>query len=75
MDNECTIAMEWIKVTDRLPENEDTVLVVSHIGEKALIELGRYLNCMEFHGWDAIDSFLERPCNVTHWMPLPELPK
>lgn len=67
--------MEWIKVTDRLPENEDWVLVVSHIRGEPLVEMGCYVNCVEYQGWEAIDSFLDRPCNVTHWMPLPEPPK
>ena len=52
---------EWISVKDRLPEQFGKYLVVCKGIDIAQIRL-----------WEGTwDSFAE----VTHWMPLPELPK
>ena len=61
----------WIPVTERLPENEETVLVY---GSKGGIYTAwcnrRYQNV----GWHKLNS-KNHHCNPTHWMPLPEPPK
>ena len=69
---------EWISVKDRLPENDDNVLVIVN---------GKYNNvtfvnammiaafCDDEHVWflNEYPDFVH--ANVTHWMPLPEPPK
>ena len=57
----------WIKITDRQPEDDREVLVVtkSKAGYRA-IDKGY------FNG----ERMIHRGCSeVTHWMPLPELPE
>ena len=67
---------EWISVKDRLPENEDFVLVsvtgrFHHIKFENAPDIASF--CRE--GW-ILESCPEwsNP-GVTHWMPLPEMPK
>lgn len=61
----------WIPVTERLPEDGETVLVY---GSKGGIYTAwcnrRYTNV----GWHKLNS-KSHYCNPTHWMPLPEPPK
>ena len=67
--------MEWVKIEDDLPDNEDIVLVCDKLNE--FVSLGRYLEeedgiyQFELMHIDRveIDSF------ITHWMPLPNPPK
>lgn len=59
---------EWISVKDRLPEKDIAVL--------ACIDKGQYrtpmISCVSYYGeWIT----LKKTEKVTHWMPLPELPK
>lgn len=76
----------WISVKKRLPEYEQDVLLIAHGWEGQLL----YIGCLQhmkaetswltgitsqesdwcIAGW----SYLRAP-HVTHWMPLPELPK
>lgn len=56
---------EWIKVTDRLPELDDdgyseTVVVYGH---KTIS-----FNFLKDNKWVT-------PMDITHWMPLPDLPE
>lgn len=67
----------WISVNDRLPDDDDLVLV-SISGKyrnttfSAALELAR---CTESEGW-IVEAYPEwtNP-NITHWQPLPEPPK
>lgn len=72
--------MEWIKVSDMLPENTGTYMVVWQNAEQKNIftssvdVLGRWtITRGDFYG----DNYLGSIClgNVTHWAPLPEPPK
>ena len=56
--------MEWIKVTDRLPEIEEEVLMwdSNYLSIGHLATFGEWVNCEYMSKY------------VTHWMPLPELP-
>ena len=63
---------EWIPVTERLPENGQTVIVFAP-------------NCEpQMHVWhyggdelwfDERDRYVARGCVITHWMPLPSAPE
>ena len=57
-------AVKWIPVTERLPEENTAVLTYRESGIQAEFRWHK--------GWDN-DEFT--PCQVTHWMPLPEPPK
>ena len=66
--------MNWIKLSDRKPENESSVLVT----EGNDIELVWYHQYTYEDGekqdrWDYLERVLES--ELTHWMPEPELPK
>jgi hypothetical protein len=55
---------EWIPVTERLPEENTAVMTYR--------ESGIQVEFRWYKGWDN-DEFT--PCQVTHWMPLPQPPK
>lgn len=63
---------EWISVKDRLPELEETVLVLDRCGNKMVRTLRRLSSEKE-------PSFrpggLVPQKHITHWMPLPAPPK
>ena len=59
--------MDWISVRDRLPEDQVEVLVATR-SKNGVRNIDK--------GYLAIDHFIHRGrAEVTHWMPLPELPK
>lgn len=64
--------MDWISVKDRLPEDDNEVLVYyggSRVKWKYGIEFVNYING-ECYGWCGQDQLV----SVTHWMPLPAPP-
>ena len=59
---------KWISVKERLPEVEADIL--AYIGE------GSFVVCWMTHdGYWQCPAYLMDKDDVTHWMPLPELPK
>lgn len=59
--------MEWISVRGRLPEDQVEVLVATR-SKNGVRNIDK--------GYLAIDHFIHRGCaEVTHWMPMPALPK
>jgi len=61
---------EWIPVSERLPEEGNTVLLYD--GQTWTDEITTYaLACIKQEEYDNHQNY----CNVTHWMPLPEKPK
>lgn len=59
------IVQQWISVKDRLPDNEERVLVaVNSDKSNTKIDTDR----MVYRQW------VRWGMSVTHWMPLPELP-
>ena len=62
---------KWIPVTERLPDTCAPVLVCLHWGlDNDEITVSEYWrNSKASPGWGTFDPY------VTHWMPLPELPK
>ncbi len=77
---------EWISVDDRLPSDEQDVLVIAHGWGGRLVYVGSHKRVeaqkswltgitnksseWSLWGW----SYLKEPM-VTHWMPLPQPPK
>ena len=59
----------WISVKERLPENQDIVLVRGEYGGKATAYLHGKDSGFIIYGEDAYKVFGE----VTHWMPIPDL--
>ena len=76
----------WISVKDRLPYDEQEVLVIAHGWDERLVYVGSHKRVeaqkswltgitnksseWSLWGW----SYLKEPM-VTHWMPLPEMPE
>ena len=56
--------MKWIPVTERLPENDKTVLVWNRRNSR------EYFDVYDHGRWIILESE-----DITHWMPLPEPPK
>ena len=66
LDSGVTV-QEWISVKDRLPEDQEEVLVCTR-SKNGIRNIDK--------GYMAIDRFIHRGCaEVTHWMPLPQPPK
>lgn len=61
----------WIKVSDRLPETEQRVLIFSSYGRE-LVTYNPHENCWDDSDGDDYYRDIEW---ATHWMPLPEPPK
>lgn len=86
------MASEWISVKDRLPDEEQDVLLLIreiefygiHLEKRLVhhwINTGRYIDgewaTTYCFGHKYISEEVNNKCElaVTHWMPLPELPK
>ncbi len=59
--------MEWIKVSDRIPESADTSVIVHF--ENGSIE---FVHIQDFF---TSEWYKHSDPQVTHWMPLPKPPK
>ena len=67
---------KWVKAADRLPENDDTVLVLcagvdNNVEMIDALQFGYY---WEPEGWILEDWPEVRELKVSWWRPLPELP-
>ena len=77
---------EWISVKERLPDDEQEVLVIAHGWDGRLVYVGSHRRVEAQKSWlTGITSkssewslwgwsYLKEPI-VTHWMPLPEPPE
>lgn len=75
--NNATTTGEWISVDERLPTDEQEVLVYYGF-DYGDGDLGRmYMSVLTFFAYDPIPHFQHQAIGlkVTHWMPLPEAPK
>lgn len=59
----------WIPVTERLPEDDDDVLIMPRNAN--CVNVG-YFNVNSKAWYDYVGMV---PADITHWMPLPEAPK
>jgi len=66
--------MEWISVKDRLPEDDQCVLMFEK-GQDCLPTIGWYEERGCIAGFYVSSSFTNIRMHVTHWMPLPQEPK
>ena len=64
---------DWIEAKTRKPDESEEVFVVTIDGTERLIEIGMWSK-REKKWLDAI-ALEPFECKVTHWMPMPELPK
>ena len=66
--------MDWIKISDRLPKLDESVLVYFTGGWHCIADLG---NDSEYgYGWSfGSEGEFCRVEAASHWMPLPEPPK
>lgn len=61
----------WISVKDRLPEPGQKVIAVFRDSGGSIVDQARYRDDMfDFAGWCNVQME-----SVTHWMPIPPLPK
>jgi len=64
------VASAWISVKERLPENEERIIVYKKNGK---IIISTYSN-NEFLWW-GLDGWIVQTSQITHWRQLPEPPK
>lgn len=62
----------WISVDDRLPEDEERILIFVALEGHESVQLD---TCYEDGGYIHLDSGYAFGAEVTHWMPLPEPPE
>ena len=68
---------DWISVEDRLPEDDNFVLVVISGKHRNIT----YIKALELASYTADEGWIVELCpcwtnpGITHWMPLPEPPK
>ena len=67
-DANCVTVQDWIPVTERMPDDGETVLTYKN----GIIEVQMYEKMR--NGWLSGNWFWSM-ATVTHWMPLPEPPK
>lgn len=65
--------MKWISVNDRLPERDETCLCCYHFSEGG----PRYIQTLTYFATDPVPHWQHEGTGlkVTHWIPIPELPK
>ena len=67
---------EWIPVDDRLPEEGEYVLcVLKGFSYGGKIQVCKFVPADKFKDKPYFEHFRNGFPSVTHWMPLPELPK
>lgn len=75
IDNGVTV-QEWIPVTERLPEEGDYVLcVLKGFNYGGKIQVCKFVPADKFKDKPYFEHFRNGFPSVTHWMPMPELPK
>lgn len=75
-DKDINVPSKWIPVTERLPEDDEVVLIACKIG-KMFVGYHKHLfpGCEVWRILTARDSTKKITYTVTHWMPLPLPPE
>ena len=74
LSNNGVVAIEWIPVTERLPEEVGRFLVYGNRGGIYTAEFRKFGDFGgEYPHWHKLNS-KSHYCEPTHWMPLPEPP-
>lgn len=63
---------EWIKCSERLPEDGERILIYVHLASHESVQPDTRI---EDGGYMYLDSGYSFGKEVTHWMPIPEPPK
>ena len=69
---------EWISTEDKMPEDDEDVLVFAVGKEDPVMAITSYTHNMygyNFEGWRSPWEYFHRNYTITHWMPLPDSPK
>ena len=61
----------WISVKERLPNNKEIVIAINEEGEMAICKFEK----TEWEYFFMLNMTSYQLKKVTHWMPLPEMPK
>ena len=65
---------EWISVKDRLPDNDEPILLYDEAVDNTLPTVGWY-EADAGHGFFTADHCLRMRLMATHWCPIPPLPR
>lgn len=66
--------MEWISVKEKMPENDQRVLVWdTKFREQRILVCNHEYGCWDTEDGDDIECKFD-PQRITHWCPLPESP-
>ena len=60
----------WVNVEDKLPEEEEWVLVYNNLEENCAVTTGVFVKGR----WGILELGVDAEINVTHWRPLPPPP-
>lgn len=66
---------EWVSVKERMPAPKVTVLVVRGVGKQRRVDMCCCGNTRNEHWWSITQNAQVPAWSVTHWQPLPEMPK
>lgn len=69
------VAYEWISVNDKLPEHNQFFLGVSKSGNMTVLRCDLHINNKPIDYVFMSPDLTHQVKDITHWMPLPELPK
>ena len=59
---------DWRKVSDEMPDSDQTVLIASPAADSEPVWLG-------FHDGEEWRTVEGEPCEVSHWAPMPDGPQ
>jgi len=74
-DDVISPVMQWVSVTDRLPENNCEVLVTKENGRVfAMSYHAPFDSCKRIFQWWGFGKWVDQHRQVTHWMYMPQPP-
>ena len=64
---------EWVSVSERLPENENSVLIYTSRDWERDDNVCKGVYSAQHSQWFSSEAHEDEEFNVTHWQPLPQL--